>query len=199
MLKKVFYLGFILFCLMILRYLFLFNDFSPKFPPPSSPYLKWPLKKEKKKEDINLCFGDDWVKNCGCYPKKHTGIDIKANPGDEVMAAKEGKILVIFPVKAADGGGGGNGIVIGHGEFTTVYIHVVPLINVGQYVEKGQIIAKIAKIKSYHLHFGIRLAKYDKYSTRGALPQKNTPDDKYCKGDPVFPDHFIDPFKLKYD
>jgi murein DD-endopeptidase MepM/ murein hydrolase activator NlpD len=91
------------------------------------------------------------------------------------------------------------GIVIGHGEFTTVYIHVVPLINVGQYVKKGQIIAKIAKIKSYHLHFGIRLAKYDKYSTRGALPLKNTPGDKYCKGDPVFPGHFIDPFEVKYD
>lgn len=78
-------------------------------------------------------------------------------------------------------------------------MHVDPLVMEGQNVEKGQIIAKISRISSHHLHFGIRKSGYDIFSMRGALPQKNTPDDKYCKGDPLFPDHFIDPFKLKYD
>jgi murein DD-endopeptidase MepM/ murein hydrolase activator NlpD len=186
--------------LMILRDFIMFNDSSPKLPPLSSPYLKWPLKKEKREEDINLGFGDDWIKSCGNYPKKHVGIDIKANPDDDVMAAKAGKVKLKFSI---DGGADGYGIVIGHGkspfEYTTVYMHVDPLVMEGQNVEKGQIIAKISRISSHHLHFGIRKSGYDIYSSRGALPQKNTDDNKYCKGDPIFPGHFIDPFELKYD
>ncbi len=203
MLKNFFYLCFFLICLVILKDLIRYNNPSPSYPPPSSPYLKWPLEKEKKKEDINLGFGEDWVKSCGGYPKKHTGIDIKANPGNKVMAAKEGKVLVKF---AVNGGADGYGIVIGHGDKgyeyttdTTVYMHVDPLVIEGQTVKKGQIIATVSDILGPHLHFGIRKSGYDTYSTRGALPQKNTDDDKYCKGDPLFPGHFIDPFPLKYD
>jgi murein DD-endopeptidase MepM/ murein hydrolase activator NlpD len=206
MLKKFFYLCFFLICLVILKDLIRYNNTSPtppNYPPPSSPYLKWPLEKEKKKEDINSWFEDDWIRNCGCYPKKHVGIDIQANVGDVVMAAKEGKVKPIYIVKDKYGGYAGKGIVIEHGdegcEYTTVYMHVEPVVKEGKIVKKGQIIATVSNILGHHLHFGIRKSGYNMFSTRGALPQKNTDDDEYCKGDPLFPGHFIDPFPLKYD
>lgn len=203
MLKKVFYLGFILLCLMIARSYFRFNDSSPILPPPSSPYLKWPLEKGKEESHINSGFGDDWIKVCGCDLKKHVGIDIDAKVGEVVIAAKEGKVKIIYIAEDKDGGYAGRGIVIEHGdegfEYTTVYIHVEPVVKEGQTVKKGQVIAAVSDILGRHLHFGIRKAIYDDFSTRGALPQRNTDDDKFCKGDPVFPGHFIDPFPLKYD
>lgn len=199
MLKKIFYLVFILICLMIAKSYFRFSDSSPQLPPPSSPYLKWPLEKEKKEGDITSTFGEDWIKNCGCYPKKHVGIDIIANVDDNVLAAKVGTVLEIFHAEKPGGKYWGEGIVIGHGEYTTVYIHVDPLVEVGQIIEKGQIIAKIFRISGCHLHFGIRMSKYDEYSKRGALPLKNTPENETCFKDPEFPGNFINPFDLKYD
>jgi hypothetical protein len=48
-------------------------------------------------------------------------------------------------------------IVIGHGaqfdEYTTVYMHVEPVVIMGQAIdEKGQIIATVSNISGYHLH-----------------------------------------------
>lgn len=204
MLKLFFKLCFLLFALMLIKECLLLKNKNltpqmPQLPPPSSPYLKWPLEKGKHESHINSGFGTNWIVNCGCESKKHVGIDIAANVGDNVLAAKTGNVIKIFQVETPDGKDWGDGIVIGHGEYTTVYMHVDPVVKEGQPVGKGDIIARVSNIYGYHLHFGIRKLKYDKFSKRGALPLKNTNDNDYCKNDPVFPGNFIDPFPLKYD
>jgi len=201
MLKFFFKLCFLLLGLMILKEFLLFKNKnpSPQLPPLSSPYLKWPLEKGKNDSQINSGFEDDWISDCGFVPKKHVGIDIDAKVGDNVLAAKTGSVIKIFQVETPDGKDWGDGIVIGHGEYTTVYMHVDPLVKEGQPVGKGQIIARISNIRGYHLHFGIRKLKYDKFSKRGALPLKKTNDNDYCRYDPIFPGNFIDPFALRYD
>jgi hypothetical protein len=93
----------------------------------------------------------------------------------------------------------GKGITIEHNGITTLYLHVVPIASKGQSISKGQKIATIANITGPHLHFGIRESSYSNTANRGALPQINTTEDKYCKSDPIFPEAFIDPMTLAYN
>ena len=100
----------------------------------------------------------------------------------------------------------GKGIVIEHSGFTTIYMHVNPVVNVGAYVNKGQKIGTIGSIEGdIHLHFGVRSGIYSDISKRGALPQKHGDSDHQdgrftgCKSDPLFPEKFVDPMKLKYE
>ena len=171
------------------------------------PTLRWPL--DGKQNDgiieTGFKFGDDWVcdlcSSCGGLPKKHIGVDLnttdgfKAKVGDPVYASASGT------AKIYDAGSGwAKGIVIDHdGKFTTTYLHIDPLISDGQSITKGQKIAKIAAISGYHLHYGVRTGAYSDISKRGALPQKNTEENDYCKSDPTFKENFVNPFTLTYE
>lgn len=89
--------------------------------------------------------------------KLHTGIDIGASSGSSVIAFNSG--TVIF---SGYNGGYGNTVIIDHGgKISTLYAHNSKLlVNKGDKVEKGQVIAKIGSTglsTGPHLHFEVRV------------------------------------------
>lgn len=86
----------------------------------------------------------------------HTGIDIPASKGTKVVAAASGKV-----VSARYQGSYGNAVLLSHGGgLYTLYAHNSKLtVSAGQYVSKGQQIAKVGSTGSStgnHLHFEVR-------------------------------------------
>jgi murein DD-endopeptidase MepM/ murein hydrolase activator NlpD len=93
----------------------------------------------------------------------HEGIDIRANRGNPVFAAKEG--TVIYASRKIHGYG--NMIVVKHADgLATVYAHNKKnLVKRGEHVTQGQLLAYVGatgKATGPHLHFEIR---------KGELPQ----------------------------
>lgn len=89
----------------------------------------------------------------------HTGIDIGAGMGSNIVAAESGTVIL-----AAYGwnGGYGNYIIINHGNgVTTRYAHASALyVSAGQTVTKGQVIAAVGSTGNStgpHLHFEVRI------------------------------------------
>ena len=170
------------------------------------PVLNWPLTGEIEDRRILLGFGDIWTWTyCGGLPKKHTGVDLKASVGEDVYAAYDGVVKAVYALSSKHNWG--KGVVIEHSGFTTTYMHVNPVVIVGAHVNNGQKISTIINIDGdEHLHFGVRNSAYSDVSKRGALPQKQG-DSNYdkeghftgCKNDPLFPEKFVDPMKLKYE
>ncbi|RLG06382.1 MAG: hypothetical protein DRN68_07025, partial [Thaumarchaeota archaeon] len=169
------------------------------------PTLSWPLKGTKEQRRVLLDFGADWRWGyCGGVPKKHVGVDLQANAGEEVRAVYDGVIKDIY--NASSSHNWGKGIIIEHPGFTSIYIHVNPIVELGQQVQKGEKIAEIAAIDgTEHLHFGIRYGNYSEVAKRGALPQKRGQSDwqngKFtgCRTDPLFPERFVDPLSLSFE
>jgi murein DD-endopeptidase MepM/ murein hydrolase activator NlpD len=90
--------------------------------------------------------------------KLHTGVDIAAPSGANIVAADDG--TVIF---SASNGGYGQTIIIDHGKnMSTLYAHQSVLIaKVGDEVTKGQIIGKVGTTgwsTGPHLHFEVRVS-----------------------------------------
>jgi murein DD-endopeptidase MepM/ murein hydrolase activator NlpD len=88
---------------------------------------------------------------------RHEGLDISARQGTPVRAAEAGR--VVHNDNALSGYG--NLIIIRHsGSFASVYAHNRRnLVRVGQFVEKGEIIAEVGRTGNAtapHLHFEIR-------------------------------------------
>ncbi|MCR5146185.1 MAG: peptidoglycan DD-metalloendopeptidase family protein [Clostridia bacterium] len=88
----------------------------------------------------------------------HTGIDIGASYGSNIVAAESGTVIL-----ASYGWNGsyGNYIIINHGNgITTRYAHASKLyVTTGQTVTKGQVIAAVGESgRAYgaHLHFEVR-------------------------------------------
>ncbi len=89
--------------------------------------------------------------------RMHTGVDIKANRGDDIYAAFDG--VVRF---AKYYGGYGNTVVIRHyNGLETVYSHATKLlVKVNQEVKAGDVIAKAGRTgraTGDHLHFEVRV------------------------------------------
>jgi len=175
----------------------------------SVPTLRWPLPGNKSNRVIlsGGNFGDAWTWTyCGGLPKKHVGVDIKANANEAVYASYSGTVRAVY--SASSTYNWGKGIVVESSGFTVTYLHVKSLVSVGNSVTKGQKIATIADItssgSSNHLHLGVRTGAYSSLSQRGALPQLHGTSDyengktTYCKSDPLFQDNFVDPWALTY-
>jgi murein DD-endopeptidase MepM/ murein hydrolase activator NlpD len=125
----------------------------------------------------------------------HAGIDIPAPFGKPVYAAEDGDVQVITDGRPF---GFARAVTIQHthpvfGKYTTVSWHIDPASGIenGVHVTKGQQIGTIAEIDGgEHLHFGVRIGKFDKtYSDKGALPTKDN-----CPELVKFPEKFVDPW-----
>lgn len=88
-------------------------------------------------------------------PKYHTGIDIAANTGTDIVAAMEGKVTQVSSV-----GDYGNHLRIKQGEITTLYAHCSKIyVKEGDTIKQGQKIAQVGatgNVTGPHLHFEIR-------------------------------------------
>ena len=88
-------------------------------------------------------------------PKYHTGIDIAANTGTDIVAAMEGKVTQVSSV-----GDYGNHLRIEQGEITTLYAHCSKIyVKEGDTIKQGQKIAEVGatgNVTGPHLHFEIR-------------------------------------------
>lgn len=90
------------------------------------------------------------------YRPGHLAIDIHIDQGTNVLAAADG--VVTF-----NGWGStqGNYLVVHHGDYWTLYLHnSVNLVNQGERVKRGQVIAKVGatgRATGSHLHFEVRI------------------------------------------
>ncbi len=89
----------------------------------------------------------------------HTGIDIGAGTGSNIVAAESGTVIL---ANYGWNGGYGNYIIINHGNgITTRYAHASKLyVTAGQTVSKGEVIAAVGTTGNStgpHLHFEVRL------------------------------------------
>lgn len=89
------------------------------------------------------------------FSQWHTGIDINAPMGTDILAADSG--VVTF---SGYGGSQGNYLILYHGDFWTLYLHnQVNLVRPGTQVQKGQVIALLGstgRSTGPHLHFEVR-------------------------------------------
>lgn len=97
----------------------------------------------------------------GSGMNNHTGIDIPAPAGQNVMAAKDGVVFL-----AGWNGGYGNCVIINHGmengkSVMTLYAHNSSLlVKAGQTVKRGEVIAKVGSTGNStgnHCHFEVRI------------------------------------------
>lgn len=92
------------------------------------------------------------------WGRRHTGVDLAAPAGTSIIAADSGTV-----VKAEwNNGGYGNLVVIDHGNgVETWYAHCSELlVNAGDIVEQGELIAKVGSTghsTGNHLHFEVRI------------------------------------------
>lgn len=87
--------------------------------------------------------------------KFHSGVDLAAPGGSNILAAENGKVI-----SAGWNGGYGNCLVVDHGGgISTLYAHASKLcVSKGDYVTKGQVIAKVGTTGNStgnHLHFEV--------------------------------------------
>jgi hypothetical protein len=203
--------------------------FSP-LGPDGLPALKWPL--DGTPLDYNVAgnrWDYQWIRSCGSVPKRHNGLDLTLRSGatmvgKPVYAAYPGVIIQVYNPCGTKGCAKGvdwqSGITVLHTDnqgnnFTTSYIHVVPLNGknapkVGKTVSKGAQIATVGAIMGGgvtgpHLHFSIRRAPYANTANRGALPDLGADQgdclctDDQNNADPLFPEFFIDPSLATYE
>ncbi len=113
--------------------------------------MKWPC---PGNTTITSQFGNRLHPILKVY-KLHTGIDIAANYGANIVAAQDGKVIV-----AGWQNGYGNTVIIDHGgKIATLYAHCSKLlVKVGDKVKAGDVIAKVGSTgwsTGPHLHFEI--------------------------------------------
>ena len=114
--------------------------------------MRWPV---PSRDRISSPFGRRTSPISG-RSENHTGIDIPAPRGNDIIAARAG--TVIF---AGWQNGFGNTVVVDHGGgLTTLYAHNNRnSVSVGTFVEEGQVIATIGSTgwsTGPHLHFEVR-------------------------------------------
>lgn len=92
--------------------------------------------------------------------KYHTGIDIAANEGTDIIAATSGTVVL-----ASSEGSYGNHLKIQVGDVIIIYAHCLSLaVKEGDEITQGQVIAKVGSTGNStgpHLHFEIR--REDRY------------------------------------
>ena len=162
----------------------------------------FPLSGKYSPERVNGYRFGDWWQNQSClygvYILKHTGIDIKADVGDEVRAIKGGKVVYAQP----DTTWGGY-IVIEHpGPYTSTYEHLSPVVSEGDAVLAGQKIGIIVDSDNYvpHLHLQVRRGTTEyPWVLRGRLPAQSCVVLSDGPMEPTWPEKFINPEALDWE
>jgi murein DD-endopeptidase MepM/ murein hydrolase activator NlpD len=104
---------------------------------------------------ISAYFGTHRAYNDGPYTSYHTGVDLRAPGGTPVHAAAAGTVVMAEQLTVR-----GNVVFIDHGWGTlTGYWHLSAIeVNVGQYVEQGEVIARVGNTglsTGAHLHWEV--------------------------------------------
>jgi murein DD-endopeptidase MepM/ murein hydrolase activator NlpD len=106
-------------------------------------------------------YGEEWSRNP--TEQLHTGVDIDARGGTEVVAVLPGKVVA---VKAYSNKTDGSYVIVQNDDGTySGYIHVNPAVSRNDRVEKGQ---KVGAVYSDHLH--LNLCKQESGCHHGAFP-----------------------------
>ena len=115
------------------------------------------------KADALVCGYGNQINPFNKLLYRHTGVDLSAEKGSDVLSAGAGKVLIIS--KSTLPTGLGNHIVVDHGNgYKTTYAHLQEIkVYQGQKVGQGQVIGTVGisgGVIAPHLHFEI--AKNDK-------------------------------------
>jgi len=156
----------------------------------------WPLENSYKR--ITTQFSEKWILN---LKKNHTGIDIAAPVGASVFAAADGIVKKIGYLDADRKMA--QYIDIEHNllNYCTAYLHINPILKIGDKIKAGDIVGNIAQLidMGAHLHFNTWKGGYiDSITHRGALPSIENVGKVEPKLDPAFPSNFVDPTSLIY-
>jgi hypothetical protein len=113
----------------------------------------WP-----RKDEICSTFGAKRMFNHK-LKSRHFGVDIDGKTGDPVLAIGAGRVVMVSDRYYA-----GGTVVIDHGlRLFSLYFHLAEfLVEVGDDVEKGQLIGKVGKsgrVTGPHLHLGTRVER----------------------------------------
>lgn len=108
----------------------------------SSNNLYWPLPGYTR---ISSPFGYRGVPTAGAT-SFHGGIDLPAPEGTNIISAISGKVT-----RTGFMGSGGCSVVVQNDNYTVIFHHISPnyLVKAGDYVERGQIIAKVGPKNVY--------------------------------------------------
>lgn len=120
------------------------------------------------------------------WGKNHNGLDIAAGRGTNIIAAKDGVVVLTMDgfgdgyYNSKDGGGFGNHIKIQHSDGTyTIYAHLLKdtiRVSVGDTVKQGQLIGQMGTSGSstgVHLHFEMRDANNNILDPEEYVSQEN--------------------------
>lgn len=118
---------------------------------------------------ITQQYGEDWSRNPS--EQLHTGVDLAAPEGTEVLAVLPGKVVA---VKAYSNKTDGSYVIVQNddGSFSG-YIHVNPSVSRADRVEKGQ---KVGSVYLDHLH--LNLCHQERGCHHGAFPSPSFPGAK---------------------
>lgn len=121
--------------------------------PPADGTFLWPV---PSSANISSPYG---YRSWGSYTEFHYGLDISAGYGTNIVASNAGTVIL---AKIQPYTGYGNHVMIDHGGgYVTLYAHASSLlVEVGQVVNRGDVIAKIGSTGNStgnHLHFEVRI------------------------------------------
>lgn len=157
----------------------------------------WPLEKVYKK--ITTPFSEIWVMNA---KKNHTGIDISAPAGLVVYAVADCVVKKIGFLDTNKTMAQYVGVEHVLGDYCTAYLHIEPLVKIGDKLKAKDIIGHTAQLigMGTHLHFNVWKGTYNNLiSHRGALPSAEYAGKIEPIRDPAFPSSFIDPMSILYE
>lgn len=108
--------------------------------------------------EITSYFGTKRIIN-GIKKSPHSGVDYKAEIGEDVKATNDGKVVLVRDCYLS-----GNTLIIDHGaKLFSMYFHLDEVfVSTGDFVSKGEIIGKAGmtgRATGPHLHFGMRLGR----------------------------------------
>jgi|GEM_PF-2422186 len=118
------------------------------------PFMRYPLKFKR----IGSLFSFNRLNPVSGIYCKHTGVDLCASIGTPINATSDGTIIF-----AGRNGGYGNAAIIKHGQYTTLYGHMLkfaPNVCVGCRIYKGDVIGYVGmtgRTTGPHVHYEFRI------------------------------------------